>query len=69
MHGLSAENINAQVEYAKMRLREEIATANYSTEAGIQVLLESDLQIAKALESIPQAAKFAQSDDLFRATR
>jgi carboxyl-terminal processing protease len=55
-NGLSAENVSSQAEYARRRLREEIATANYSTEAGIQVLLESDPQVLKAVEVMPQAA-------------
>ncbi len=55
-NGLSAENIASQAAYARNRLREEIATANYSTEAGVQVLLESDPQILKAIEAMPQAA-------------
>ena len=38
-----------------MRLREELATANYSTEAGVQVLLETDPQVLKAIETMPQA--------------
>ncbi|MFM9903731.1 MAG: S41 family peptidase [Pyrinomonadaceae bacterium] len=54
-NGLSADNINGQNEYARMRLREEIATANYSNEAGVQVLLEADPQILKAIEAMPQA--------------
>lgn len=55
--GLSAENINSQVEFSKTRLREELATANYSNEAGIQVLLEVDPQILKAIEVMPEAKK------------
>lgn len=54
-NGLSAQNINAQIDYSKTRLREELATANYSTEAGAQVLLETDPQILKAIETMPQA--------------
>jgi hypothetical protein len=54
---LTAENINSQLDYVKTRLREEIATANYSTEAGQQVLLETDLQVLKAIESMPEARK------------
>lgn len=54
-NGLSAQNITSQIEYAKMRLREELATANYSNEAGVQVLLEGDPQILKAIEVMPQA--------------
>ncbi len=59
--GLSAENISAQAEYARRRLREELATANYSTEAGVQVLLEADLQVLKAIETMPQAANLVAS--------
>ena len=55
--GLSAENINSQIDYAKSRLREELATANYSTEAGQQVLLETDPQVLKAIETLPEARK------------
>jgi carboxyl-terminal processing protease len=59
-NGLTAENINSQVDYAKSRLREELATANYSNEAGVQVLLETDPQVLKALEAIPEAKKFLE---------
>ncbi len=55
-NGLTAENISGQTEYARRRLREELATANYSTEAGTQVLLEADPQILKAIDAMPQAA-------------
>ena len=55
-NGLTAENINSMAEYARTRLREEVATANYSTEAGTQALLETDPQILKAIEVMPQAS-------------
>jgi carboxyl-terminal processing protease len=60
-NGLSSENIASQAGYSRNRLREEIATANYSTEAGVQVLLESDPQILKAIESMPQAASLSST--------
>jgi carboxyl-terminal processing protease len=60
-NGLKAENINSQLDYAKSRLREELATANYSSEAGTQVLLESDPQILKALDALPEAQKLAEN--------
>ncbi|MCY7344983.1 MAG: S41 family peptidase [Pyrinomonadaceae bacterium] len=56
-YGLTAENINSQIDYAKSRLRVELATANYSDEAGRQVLLETDPQILKAIAAIPEARK------------
>ncbi|MFN2411522.1 MAG: S41 family peptidase [Pyrinomonadaceae bacterium] len=54
---LTAENLNAQIDYAKVRIREELATSNNSNEAGIQVLLESDPQVLKAVESVPEARR------------
>ena len=56
-NGLTAENINSQIDYAKARVREELATANYSTEAGSQVLLEVDPQLQKAVEAVTEARK------------
>ncbi|MEO7674763.1 MAG: S41 family peptidase [Pyrinomonadaceae bacterium] len=55
--GLSAENMNSQSDYSKTRLREELATANHSNEAGIQVLLEVDLQVLRAVAAMSDAQK------------
>jgi carboxyl-terminal processing protease len=60
LSGLTAENINGQIDFAKTRLRQELATANYSNEAGIQVLLEADPQILKAIDSMPEAKKMLE---------
>jgi carboxyl-terminal processing protease len=59
--GLSIENVNSQLDYAKTRLREELATANYSGEAGQQVLLEADPQILKAIDAMPEARKLLET--------
>lgn len=59
-NGLTIEIVASQSEYAKTRLREELATANYSTEAGVQVLLESDPQILKAIESMARATRLVE---------
>jgi carboxyl-terminal processing protease len=61
LNGLSAENINSQIDYAKSRLRAEIATANYSSEAGQQVLLENDPQVLKAIEVMPDSKNLLAS--------
>ncbi len=60
-NGLTAENINSQAEYARSRIRLELATANYSNEAGTQVALETDPQILRAIESMPEARKMTES--------
>ena len=60
--GLTAENIVADLDYARIRLRQELATANYSNEAGIQVLLETDPQIIKATESMAVARNLVEKN-------
>lgn len=60
-NGLSAENLSSQVDYVKSRLREELATANHSNEAGAQVLLETDPQVLKAIEAMNDAKGLTQS--------
>lgn len=58
---LSTETINNNLEYVRTRIREELATANYSSEAGAQVLLEVDPQVLKAVETLPEAKKLAEN--------
>jgi len=53
--GLTIEMLGADEEYARMQLREEMATALYSNEIGQQVLLENDPQVRRALESVKDA--------------
>ena len=54
------ENIASQKDFAKSRLRAELATANNSSEAGQQVLLETDPQVLKAIEALPEAKKYLE---------
>jgi hypothetical protein len=53
--------LSNNLDYVKTRLREELATANYSNEAGSQVLLEVDPQVLKAIEVLPEAKKLAEN--------
>ncbi len=69
VYGLTAENVSSQLDHARTRIREELATAHYSSEAGVQVLLEVDPQVAKAIESMPEAAKLTESGGLFQAAK
>lgn len=59
--GLLAENLINQADFGKMRLRMELATANFSNEAGIQVSLETDPQVVKSIESLPVAKRFVDN--------
>ncbi len=60
-NGLTESNIRSQSAFAKARIREELATANYSNEAGLQVLLENDPQVLKAIDAIPEARKLVET--------
>ncbi len=59
-NGLLGENIVGQKDFAKSRLRAELATANNSSEAGQQVLLETDPQVLKAIDALPEAKKYLE---------
>ena len=61
-NGLTSEVIAAEAEYAKNRLRLELATANYSNEAGAQVQLEKDPQIVKATQSMAMARQLVEKN-------
>ena len=68
LNGLTAANVDSQAEFARMRIREELATANYSNEAGVQVLLEYDPQVKKAIESMGRASALVTSHQPFSRT-
>lgn len=53
--------VDAELEFAKMRLRQEIITAAFSNDAGARVLLDSDTQVLRALEALPDAKRLAES--------
>jgi carboxyl-terminal processing protease len=53
--------IDEELEYAKLRLRQEIITAGFSNDAGARVLLDSDAQVLRALEALPDAKRLADT--------
>ncbi len=53
--------IDEELEFAKLRLRQEIITAAFSNDAGARVLLDSDVQVLRALEALPDAKRLADS--------
>jgi carboxyl-terminal processing protease len=60
-NGLPASELDAEVDFVKLRLREEILSAAFSADAGSRVLLESDPQTLRALEALPDAKRLAES--------
>ena len=59
-HVLPAQ-VDEDLEFTKMRLRQEIITASFSNDAGARVLLDSDVQVLRALEALPDAKRLADN--------
>jgi carboxyl-terminal processing protease len=53
--------IDEELEFTKLRLRQEIITAAFSNDAGARVLLDSDTQVLRALEALPDAKRLADN--------
>jgi carboxyl-terminal processing protease len=59
--GLTAQQTEAEVDYVRIRLREEIITAAFGAEAGARTLLDNDPQLQRALEAFPDAKRLAET--------
>ncbi|MDQ5847261.1 MAG: S41 family peptidase [Acidobacteriota bacterium] len=57
---LTLAQLDEDVDFVKLRLREEIVTAAFSNDAGARVLLDSDPQVLRALEALPDAKRLAE---------
>lgn len=53
--------IDEELDFTRLRLRQEIITAAFSNDAGARVLLDSDVQVLRALEALPDAKRLADS--------
>ncbi|HEU4765894.1 MAG TPA: S41 family peptidase [Pyrinomonadaceae bacterium] len=53
--------IDEELEFTKLRLRQEIITASFSNDAGARILLDSDVQVIRALEALPDAKRLADN--------
>lgn len=53
--------VDEELDFAKLRLRQEIITASFSNDAGARVLLDSDTQVLRALDALPDAKRLAES--------
>ena len=51
----------ADLDYVKLRLRQELVTAAFGADAGQRVLLESDPQALRAINVLPDAKRLAES--------
>ncbi len=57
---LTVAHLEEDPDFVKLRLREEIVTAAFSLDAGVRVLLDSDPQVLRALEALPDAKRLAE---------
>jgi carboxyl-terminal processing protease len=53
--------IDEELEFTKLRLRQEIITASFSNDAGARILLDSDVQVIRALDALPDAKRLADN--------
>jgi carboxyl-terminal processing protease len=58
---LQVAQVDADLDFVKLRLREEIITAAFGADAGQRVLLESDPQTLRAIGVLPDAKRLAES--------
>jgi carboxyl-terminal processing protease len=58
---LQNAQLDADLDFAKLRLRQEVITAAFGADAGQRVLLESDPQTLRAIGVLPDAKRLAES--------
>ena len=56
---ISDDKIDAEKEFIISRLRFNLATASFGSVAANQILIEDDLQVAKAIQALPKAKQLA----------
>ena len=59
--GLTLAQIETELDFVKLRLREQMITAAYGADDGARVLLDSDPQVMRAIEALPAAKNLAES--------
>jgi hypothetical protein len=59
--GIQPGQIDEELDFVKLRIRDEIITAAYASDAGARVLLDSDPQVIRALDALPDAKRLAES--------
>jgi carboxyl-terminal processing protease len=59
--GLTSTQIDGELDFLKQRLRAEIVTAASGNDAGGRILLDSDPQVLRAVEALPDAKRLAES--------
>lgn len=58
---LQPAQVEGEIEFVKLRLRQEIITAAFGADSGQRILLESDPQALRAITVLPDAKRLAES--------
>ena len=58
---LQIAQLDAEMDFARLRLRQEMITAAFGADAGQRILLESDPQTLRAIGVLPDAKRLAES--------
>jgi hypothetical protein len=58
---LQPAQLEAEMDFVKLRLRQEIITAAFGADSGQRILLESDPQALRAINVLPDAKRLAES--------
>jgi carboxyl-terminal processing protease len=61
--GLRLTDLEKELDIVKLRIKDEIITAAFSSEAGSRVLLDSDPQLLRAFEALPDAKRLAEQSN------
>jgi carboxyl-terminal processing protease len=59
--GLTSTHIDRDIEYIKLRIRENLVNVAYGGDAAVRFLLEGDPQMMRALELFPEAKALAEN--------
>jgi carboxyl-terminal processing protease len=59
--GLNPAQVEREIEYARLRIRENLVNAAYGGDAATRFLLEADPQVLRALELFPEAKTLADN--------
>ena len=58
---LQPAQLEAEIDFVKLRLRQEIVTAAFGADSGQRIMLESDPQALRAINVLPDAKRLAES--------
>ena len=59
--GLTPAQLDTELDYVRLRLRDDIITAAFGGDAGTRTLLEGDPQLLRALDLFPEARQLAEN--------